>query len=212
MDTQWSYQCGMGLTPAEVSRHLLAIVGPSGAGKTALTAALQKHGDVFVPPIYTTRERRDDDLANHYRYVAEDEFLAMEAAGQFLLCRRSPFPQYGWPFREIRLAINAKKTVTMLFRNDGLEVLLDLVASMSVVFLDPSPAIADARSRGRLKLLNENAQTTGEKNRHLQDRVVAKGWPMKCLTNEYKGIIELERHAATLIDWSRAIRSVRPDD
>ena len=54
--------------------QLIAITGPSLAGKTTLTDSLKKQDNIIVPRHITTREQRVDDEPGFYRYVSVDDF------------------------------------------------------------------------------------------------------------------------------------------
>ncbi len=69
-----------------MSRPLLAFIGPSGTGKSAIVRSLADRGVVCVHPTWTTRFRRRDEAAGsvEHRFVSEEEFLRRRDAGFFL--------------------------------------------------------------------------------------------------------------------------------
>lgn len=78
-----------------LTTSLLVFIGPSGSGKSAVVRELHRRGVIEVTPSWTTRPRRDDELGIEHRFVTEDEFTALVAAGFFLEVAR-PF---GLPYR-----------------------------------------------------------------------------------------------------------------
>ena len=76
---------------------LLAIVGPSGSGKSSLVRDLARRGEVQVIATFTTRPRRPDeprDCPDH-RFVTEKEFAEFAQSGAFLATGGLP----GLPYR-----------------------------------------------------------------------------------------------------------------
>jgi ribose 1,5-bisphosphokinase PhnN len=69
-----------------VTRPLLAFIGPSGSGKSAIVRALTDRRAISVHPTWTTRPRRDDEVAGsvEHRFVAESEFLRRRDDGFFI--------------------------------------------------------------------------------------------------------------------------------
>lgn len=69
-----------------MSRPLLAFIGPSGTGKSAIVRSLADRGVICVHPTWTTRPRRRDEAAGavEHRFVSESEFLRRRDDGFFL--------------------------------------------------------------------------------------------------------------------------------
>lgn len=68
------------------NRLLLIVSGPSGAGKTTITRAIERSipGSVFSISA-TTRDRTPADVdGKDYHFLSEDEFRARASAGEFL--------------------------------------------------------------------------------------------------------------------------------
>lgn len=61
---------------------IIALVGPSGAGKTAILNELIKTGKVESPISVTTRRKRDEK--DNYEFVTKEEFVKMKERGEFL--------------------------------------------------------------------------------------------------------------------------------
>jgi guanylate kinase len=69
-----------------MSAPLLAFIGPSGTGKSAIVRSLAGRGVICVHPTWTTRPRRRDEADGpvEHRFVSEDEFLCRRDEGFFL--------------------------------------------------------------------------------------------------------------------------------
>ena len=65
-------------------KRVIAITGPSGAGKTCLTNYLKEKLNYKLPVHTTTRERRSDDEAGFYSYITVEEFLEKVENKEFL--------------------------------------------------------------------------------------------------------------------------------
>lgn len=67
------------------NKSIIAITGPSGAGKTTLGAKLSARGEISIPKHCTTRSRRDDDQEGFYRYLGHEEYDELLQQGKFLI-------------------------------------------------------------------------------------------------------------------------------
>ena len=67
-----------------VMKRVLAITGPSGAGKTCLSNYLREKYNYPYPVHTTTRERRVDDEAGFYNYISVESFLDKVEKQEFL--------------------------------------------------------------------------------------------------------------------------------
>ena len=65
--------------------RMLAIMGPSGAGKTTLANNLVERLELAIPRHCTTRAPRDDDMVDFYRYLTHSEFEGYFQLKKFLL-------------------------------------------------------------------------------------------------------------------------------
>lgn len=64
---------------------IIAIMGPSGAGKTTLANNLVLHNGFAIPRHTTTRGKRKDDEEGFYRYLTHDEYRELYNQGKFLI-------------------------------------------------------------------------------------------------------------------------------
>lgn len=66
-------------------KYMIAITGPSGAGKTTLGNNLVNNKGFVIPRHCTTREKRNDDVDNFYRYFTHDVYRMKYEQGKFLI-------------------------------------------------------------------------------------------------------------------------------
>ena len=66
-------------------KHIVAIMGPSGAGKTTLGDLLVLGNQFKVPKHCTTRKHRSDDKIGFYRYLSHEEYDKLFLENNFLI-------------------------------------------------------------------------------------------------------------------------------
>lgn len=67
------------------NKSIIAITGPSGAGKTTLGEIITNRLSVKIPRHCTTRSKRNDDKEGFYRYLSHDEYRELYENGEFLI-------------------------------------------------------------------------------------------------------------------------------
>lgn len=67
------------------NKKIIAITGPSGAGKTTLGNKLKSLSYVGIPRHCTTRKKRVDDEEGFYRYLTHQEYKELYEQEEFLL-------------------------------------------------------------------------------------------------------------------------------
>lgn len=67
------------------NKSIIAITGPSGAGKTTLGDKLSFRQEIVIPRHCTTRLRRSDDRDGFYRYLIHDEYRKLLEENKFLI-------------------------------------------------------------------------------------------------------------------------------
>lgn len=211
MRQEWGSNTNIGIGLSELGRHLLAIVGPSGSGKTAISIALTDiDRATFISPIYTTRPPRTDDTHGYYRHVSDVEFSTFDRDGRFFICRRSPFPSYGWMKDDLVKAVQSRKLAILPFRSGGAKFLLDIIPTMMIVFIEPLPNSSSLHAADRLKTKGEeNVQSVIQDNKNLLTTAMAKNWEIKTVQNHFFGVREVYQHAQTIAEW---IRERHPTD
>jgi len=68
-----------------IDKRIIAITGPSGAGKTTLGDLLASRNNFGVPKHCTTRNRRSDDKEGFYRYLEHSEYRSLVENDAFLI-------------------------------------------------------------------------------------------------------------------------------
>ena len=66
-------------------KSIIAIMGPSGAGKTTLGQNLSERLEISIPRHCTTRSRRDDDQEGFYRFLNHEQYDKLLKQGKFLI-------------------------------------------------------------------------------------------------------------------------------
>lgn len=84
---------------------MIAILGCSGSGKTALTNYLIENYKFKSPVHTTTRAHRDDDNG-FYKYVSKQKFLKMHHNGEFFVASGDGKRYYGVEKKEIEKVKN----------------------------------------------------------------------------------------------------------
>lgn len=67
------------------NKCIIAITGPTAAGKTTLGNLLSMRNGVLIPRHVTTRLKRNDDKEGFYRYLRHDEYRKLLEEGKFLI-------------------------------------------------------------------------------------------------------------------------------
>ena len=68
-----------------INKSIIAITGPSGAGKTTLGEKLATRLEISIPRHCTTRSKREDDQENFYRYLEHETYNELLQQGKFLI-------------------------------------------------------------------------------------------------------------------------------
>ncbi len=66
-------------------KSIIAIMGPSGVGKTTLGNNMAKNLNFAIPKHCTTRAYRSDDADNFYRYLSHEEYSTKFLNKEFLI-------------------------------------------------------------------------------------------------------------------------------
>ncbi len=66
-------------------KSIIAIMGPSGAGKTTLGERLSTRNEIAIPKHCTTRLPRNDDIEGFYRYLKHSDYKQLYEQRKFLI-------------------------------------------------------------------------------------------------------------------------------
>lgn len=66
-------------------KSIIAITGPSGAGKTTLGNNLSIRNHLIIPRHCTTRDKRSDDIEGFYRYLPHEKYNELFINNSFLI-------------------------------------------------------------------------------------------------------------------------------
>lgn len=67
------------------NKIMIAIMGPSGGGKTTLGDKLYERHEISIPIHCTTRNPRNDDRTGFYRYLSHEEYNNLLCMQKFLI-------------------------------------------------------------------------------------------------------------------------------
>lgn len=127
---------------------ILAIAGPSGAGKTYLATYLEsKYPEFRIIRNYTTRKKRKTDDASQFEYISSDLFSSMQENNKFFLSRYKEFPWYGYSADDLMAIVNAKKIPIFMFRHSGTNTICQLIKNCYVIVIDTDISISTIQSR-----------------------------------------------------------------
>lgn len=130
----------------------IVLSAPSGAGKTTVANEIFKRFPYirFAVSI-TTRERRDGEVdASDYRFVTEEEFERVRAAGELAEWARVHGNLYGTPKSEIDGALDEGYHVLLDVDVQGGASLMEMYEdAVSIFLLPPSHGAMEARLKGR---------------------------------------------------------------
>jgi ribose 1,5-bisphosphokinase PhnN len=120
---------------------VIAVIGPSAAGKSAVVRELHRRGLVTVHPTWTTRPRRPDEQAGSF----EHRFVSDAAFNRLPFAAVGSLP--GLPYRYGLMPVPTAGVV--LLRAPFVPVLAELVPDLAVVEIVDRPARIAARLRDR---------------------------------------------------------------
>ena len=127
---------------------VLILSSPSGAGKTTLTRNIVREHEALLSVSVTTRQRRPSEIDGvHYRFIDQDDFLAMRDRGELLEWAEVHGNYYGTPRRPVEQALDAG--ADMIFDIDWQgtrQVVKAMPDDVVTVFILP-PSMAELQTR-----------------------------------------------------------------
>ena len=88
---------------------LITLSGPSGAGKTTLSAFLKSRYGGSELPSYTTRPRRQSETSDYYRFLSGQEYAELSSRGEFALEDEFCNAKYRTRGKDLAIAIHDDK-------------------------------------------------------------------------------------------------------
>lgn len=130
-------------------KYIIAITGPSGAGKTTLGDLLAKRDGYAIPYHCTTRNKRSDDRVGFYRYLNHETYAQLLDENKFLISsgdgtvvKKEYGNFYGVLIQDCIDAWKENKTIILFVSYKDLEQLMELkrnglnINIISVTFSD----------------------------------------------------------------------------
>ncbi|MCL1964049.1 MAG: guanylate kinase [Firmicutes bacterium] len=131
---------------------LMVISGPAGAGKGTLAELLLARDGGFVFSVSaTTRLPRATELDGvHYHFLTEEQFGAVERAGEFLETAMVHGHRYGTLFKPVMQMLDEGRDLLLDIDTQGaMSVMSKLAECVTVFILPPSFAELERRLRSR---------------------------------------------------------------
>lgn len=135
------------------SKRLIAITGPSGAGKTTLIENLKNDCIVGIPKQTTTRLPRDDDNKNLYRYISIEKFIEDQKKNKFAISSGKHERRYGFYKSDMMSELENYNTILLVVSYKDIEQIVNLRIGIDIVVLTFSNDI-ESYVKSRIKERN----------------------------------------------------------
>ena len=139
-------------TPAPLPGTLFVVAAPSGAGKSSIVnACLARDSNICLSISFTSRAPRPGERhAEHYHFIAADEFKAMIAAGDFFEYAQVHGDWKGTAKQSVEPQLASGRDVLLEIDWQGAQQVKSQVPdAVSVFILPPSRAALEERMRKR---------------------------------------------------------------
>lgn len=182
--------------PLVNNNKLIAIYGPSGAGKTSVVNELVKRDLVLKAITNTTRKPRDGEIDGiHYNFMCREEFILAEK----LEYTEYDGNLYGLAKNTIEelLHNNRNSVIVVILEINGIINLKNLYPETKVVFLTASFENLIARMRGRgdsEKEISRRISAPNEANLTITDAIVTSDESLHATVEKMVGLVERIRH------------------
>jgi len=151
---------------AGTSTRLVVLAGPTAVGKGTVAATVRaEHPEVWISVSATTRRPRPGEVDGvHYRFVSDEEFDRMIAAGELLEhAVVHGHAKYGTPRRPVEEALAAGRPALLEIDLQGARQVRETMPEALFVFLAP-PSWEELVRR----LVGRGTETEAERQRRLE--------------------------------------------
>src|SRR5215211_119324 len=150
---------------------VLILSSPSGAGKSTLTRSIVDEHEALLSVSVTTRQRRPSEIEGvHYRFIAEDDFLAMRDRGDLLEWAQVHGNYYGTPRKPVDQALARGEDMMFDIDWQGTRQIVERMRPdvVSVFILPPSMTELKARLERRAE---DSPQVIERRLRNARDEI-----------------------------------------
>jgi guanylate kinase len=156
--------------PGSRRSRLVVLAGPTAVGKGTVAAAVrEQHPEVWISVSATTRPPRPGEVEGvHYRFVSDDEFDRMVAAGEFLeWAVVHHAARYGTPRSPVDAMLAQGRPALLEIDLQGARQVRDSMPEALFVFLAP-PSWEELERR----LTGRGTESAEERARRLETAVI----------------------------------------
>lgn len=141
-----------------MNKKIIIITGPSGAGKSTLLNNITENYAIAIPKQVTTRQPRDDDDKNYYRYISINEFERLQMQGKFAITSGKHERRYGFLKCDIMKAFEENDTIALMASYKDVQKIQKINVEQQVVLLTFSNDIEKwvekrIKNREKMKIL-----------------------------------------------------------
>lgn len=189
-----------------ISKSIIAIMGPSGAGKTTLGEKLSTRQEISIPRHCTTRSIRSDDQDGFYRYLEHEQYNELLQQGKFLISsgdgpevKREYGNFYGVLAEDCVSAWNKSNIIILFASYKDIESLVSLRKSdidvdiVNLTFIDIEKGVKDRLLNNSMRNHTESDITSRIKCALYDSEKYSKALNLYAKTIVYTDILNIEQ-------------------